>query len=111
MKGSDLMKIATQNRLAHYQCELNELSEKVPYMQQQLAAMCPQLTSLASYCQYNNGDRNAMARYRKLMSDYKSLQTQLRKTQARICVLQSNIAKEAQRIRFGTQRATRRGYM
>lgn len=105
------MRIATQNRLAHYQCELNELLEKLPMMQQQLASMCPQINSLASYCQFNNGDRDAMARYRKLMSNYRSLQTQFRKTQARICVLQTNIAKESQRIMMGTQRSSRRGYM
>lgn len=88
------MKIATENRLAHLQCEYVEVNERLKLLQSQMIPLQNQINNLASYLQYNNGDRDAMKRYRKAVSDYNALNTRYRRDYSRAQNLDVRINQE-----------------
>lgn len=92
------MKIATENKLAHLQCEYVEIQEKLRLLQSQMAPLQVQVNNLASYVQVNNGDRDAMKRYRKAVSDLNTLNTRYRRDYTRAQSLALRIQQESIRI-------------
>jgi predicted nuclease with TOPRIM domain len=98
------MKVQTQNRLAHYQCELTEVMEQTQMLNSQLPAMRQQLSQYEAYLRVNAGDRKARADYSKLMQRFKSMCSQINRNQMRIQTLNRQIAMENNKICYQQQR-------
>ena len=92
------MKIATENRLAHYQVEYQELQEKIRVQTSLLAPLQSQIQQLNSYLQYNNGDRAAMKNYRRLMCEYNSTINSIRRYTMRMQSLAVRMNNENYRV-------------
>lgn len=99
------MKIQSQNRLAHYQCEYNEVLEQTQMLQNQLPGLQDQLINMQQYLNCNNGDRKARTDYSKLLQRYNSISCTIRRNQMRLQTLQRQIMCENQKIINQQQRA------
>lgn len=99
------MKIGTQNRLAHYQCEYQELCEQTQMLQGQVAPLQMQINQLQQYCSMNNGDRAQMANLRQQMTRLNTLVNTIARNQRRLQTLERQIATENNKIIVQQQRA------
>lgn len=99
------MKIQTQNRLAHYQCEYNEIIEQTQMLQSQLPALQDQVVAMQQYLNINNGDRKARSDYSKLIQRYNSIMCTINRNQMRLQTLQRQIMCENQKIANQQQKA------
>ena len=88
------MKIATDNKLAHYQVEVNEINEQLGMLNQQYMIQQQQVQQLGSYLSMNNGDTQARQRYRKATQELGSIGTKIRQKQRRLQTLQRQIMIE-----------------
>jgi chaperonin cofactor prefoldin len=89
------MRIQTQNKLAHLQCEYQSLSNQTAILQGQLSALNAELVQ---YNGYNGGDRTIIARYRTLNSQAKTLNSQINRNINRLNRLQMSINTEIARL-------------
>lgn len=92
------MKIQTQNKLAHFQCEYNELCEQTQMLQAQIPALQAQVQQLYCYLNCNNGDKRARSDYSKALQRLNSLNNTIRRNQMRLVTLSRQIAQENARI-------------
>lgn len=99
------MKIQSQNRLAHYQCEYNEIVEQTQMLQGQLVGIQSQLVSMQQYLNVNNGNRRARTDYSKLLQKYNQMCNTINRNQMRLQTLQRQIMQESQKIANQQQRA------
>lgn len=95
------MKIQTGNRLAHYQCELQELKEQTMMLQQSLTWLDKECSNLYQYLQYNNGDRQARKKYSNKLRELRGTQAHILRNGRRMQNLQVRIQQEAVRIGMG----------
>ena len=99
------MKIGTQNKLAHYQCEYRELYEQTMMLQNQVAPLQAQISQLQQYCAVNNGDRRQMTELRKSIQRLNTLSNTIKRNQMRMVTLQRQITTESNRIMMQQQKA------
>lgn len=92
------MKLQTNNRLAHYQVELNEVQEQTIMLQARLQPIQAELANLQSYLSCNNGDKYVRQQYKRKVMEFRSLCTKIRKNSVRINTLQRQIMCEASKI-------------
>ena len=102
------MRIGSQNKLAHYQCEYRELTEQTSMLQSQIAPLQAQISNMQQYCNVNNGDRQAMASLRQTISRLNSISSAIRRNTTRLATLERQIANEQQRIMCQQQKAQAR---
>lgn len=98
------MRIQSQNRLAHYQCEYAEVSEQILMQQNQLPGLQNQIASLQQYLNCNNGDRKARSDYSKLVQRYNGICGNIKRNQMRLQTLFRQICAEKQKIEFQQQK-------
>lgn len=103
------MRIATTNKLAHYQVELQELQEQTAMLNAQLPGLTAQIQSIEQYLSVNAGDRRARAEYTKLRQRYFSTCSAIRRNSTRMQTLQRQITGEANKAMYGRSGMTRRG--
>ena len=104
------MKIQTQNKLAHYQAEYQEVSEQSQMLQAQLPALQQQIASMETYLRVNNGDRKARTDYSNLVRRYNSLVNTIKRNNMRLETLNRQIAIENQKIVNAQQRQMMSAY-
>lgn len=95
------MKIGTQNRLAHYQVEFQELQEQTAMLNAQLPGLMSQLQSIEQYLRMNGGDRTARANYNGVRQRYNQTCTAIRRNTMRMQTLQRQIAGECNKAMYG----------
>lgn len=95
------MKIATQNRLAHYQVEYNEICEQNVVLNNQLLLQQQEFNNLQRYLNCNQGDARARQQLRKCSRDLCSTQTKLRQNNIRLGTLTRQIDVERRKIMTG----------
>ena len=101
------MKIQTQNKLAHYQCEYNEVYEQTLMLQNQIVPLQQQIGNMQRYLQVNGGDRKAMQDYKRLTAQLNTLNSSIRRNQTRLNTLSRQIYAEQNRM---TMRANKQVY-
>lgn len=104
------MRIATNNRLAHYQVEYQELNEQTAMLRNQLPGLEAQIAQLGNYLSVNGGDRMARSEYAKLRQRYSSISSAIRRNIVRMQTLQRQIAGEANKAMYGRTGTRRSGY-
>ena len=92
------MKIQTQNKLAHLQCEYQELCEQTQMLQAQIPTLQAQVQQLYYYLNCNNGDKRARSDYSKALQRLNSLNATIRRNQMRLVTLSRQISQESVRI-------------
>lgn len=102
------MKIATSNRLAHYQVELQELQEQTAMLNAQLPSLQAQMVTAQQYLRMNCGDRRARASYMEIQRRYNSTCTSIRRNTIRMQTLQRQIAGECNKAMYGRSGVARR---
>ena len=102
------MKIATNNRLAHYQVEFQELQEQTAMLNAQLPGLQSQIASMEQYLRANGGDRKARAEYSKLRQRFNATSTSIRRNTVRMQTLQRQIAGECNKAMYGRTGTRRR---
>lgn len=95
------MKIATQNRLAHYQVEYDECCQRGAILQQQRNTKLMEVNQWASYLSINNGDASARKNWRRAQQELRSIDSEMRKLQVRLATLQRQINTEKMKIQSG----------
>ena len=103
------MKIATSNKLAHYQVEFQELQEQTAMLNAQLPGLMQQMRTMESYLSVNSGDRKARTEYTTLCKRYNSTCTTIRRNSMRLQTLQRQITAECAKATYG-RAATSMGY-
>ena len=96
------MKIQTQNKLAHLQCEYNTLYAQPCMLQSQEKPLLEEIQSCQQFITYNQGDRSARARYKSLMQRHRTLVSQINRNATRLNKLQMSINQEVFRLNGGT---------
>ena len=112
------MRIATNNRLAHYQVEYQELNEQTAMLRNQLPGLEAQIAQLGNYLSVNGGDRMARSEYAKFRQRYSSISSAIRRNivlHFHYCpthyqTLQRQIAGEANKAMYGRTGTRRSGY-
>ena len=104
------MKLQTQNKLAHYQTEYQEVTEQSQMLQAQLPALQQQISSMEAYLRVNNGDRKARTDYSNLVRRYNSLNNTIKRNYMRLETLNRQIAIENQKIVNAQQRQMMSAY-
>ena len=106
------MRVGTQNRLAHYQVEFQELQEQTAMLNAQLPGLMSQIQSLEAYLRANGGDRTAKQNYNNARSRYNQTCTAIRRNTVRMQTLQRQIAGECNKAMYGStgMRRPRRRY-
>jgi len=92
------MKIATGNRLAHYQIEYNELIEQTTLLNQTLIYKQQEYQVLCNYFSVNQGDKNARTRLNKSARDIKSLRSNIERNKRRMLTLQRQMKIEMNKV-------------
>lgn len=92
------MKIATCNRLAHYQVEFQELQEQTAMLNAQLPSLMSQMANIENYLAVNSGDRSARASYSQLRQRYNSTCASIRRNSMKMQTLQRRMAMESYRL-------------
>lgn len=95
------MKIQTNNRLAHWQVELQELQEQTSMLNAQLPGLQSQMQQLQGYCSVNGGDRKAMQSLRQLQQRQRQIVSSINRNQRRMATLQRQIQAEYNRATYG----------
>lgn len=95
------MKMATNNRLAHIQCEMVEVNEQYVMISNQLALVNTELVQIEQYLRMNNGDAFYRKKYRDTLRQRNSLGTQGGKLQRRYNSLCRQLMVEQRKIAFG----------
>ena len=98
------MKIQTQNKLAHYQAEYQEVTEQTQMLRAQLPSLQQQILNMEAYLRVNNGDRKARTDYGNLVRRYNSLNNTIKRNCMRLETLNRQIAIENQKIINAQQR-------
>lgn len=104
------MKIATNNKLAHYQVEFQELQEQTAMLNGQLPALQSQIASMEQYLRVNGGDRKARGEYTRLRQRYNATCTSIRRNTVRMQTLQRQISGECNRAMFNRVSTRRWGF-
>lgn len=104
------MKIQTQNKLAHYQAEYQEVTEQSQMLQAQLSSLQQQIASMEAYLRTNNGDRKARTDYSNLIKRYNSFVNTIKRNNMRLETLSRQIAIENQKIVNAQQRQMMSAY-
>lgn len=104
------MKIATTNRLAHYQVEFQELQEQTAMLNAQLPGLQSQIASMEQYLRMNGGDRKARSEYTKLRQRYNSTCASIRRNTVRMQTLQRQISGECNKAMYNRGTTRRRRY-
>lgn len=104
------MKIQTQNKLAHYQAEYQEVTEQSQMLQAQLPALQQQIASTEAHLRVNGGDRKARTDYSNLVRRYNSLVNTIKRNNMRLETLSRQIAIENQKIVNAQQRQMMSAY-
>lgn len=94
------MKIQTQNKLAHLQCEYQSLSNQTMMLQNQLSTLS---SELQQYQGYTGSDRSIISRYKKLCTQHRVLRNQIQRNMVRLNKLQLSINTEIARLNGYTQ--------
>ena len=94
------MRIATNNRLAHYQVEFQELQEQTAMLNAQLPGLMSQIQQTYAYLQVNGGDRRARQQYSELNRRYNSICASVRRNTVRMQTLQRQITGECMKASF-----------
>ena len=92
------MRLQTNNKLAHYQCEYQELCEQTAMLQNQVPALQAQIAQLQAYCNVNCGDRAAIGNLKKLLTRMRTLSNNIARNQQRLNTLARQIQNEQARI-------------
>lgn len=95
------MKIATQNRLAHYQIEYNEICEQSGILNNQLLLKQQEYNNLQRYLSCNQGDKGVRQQFRQCAKDITSIQSKLRQNNVRLATLSRQIEVEKRKIMTG----------
>lgn len=99
------MKIQSQNRLAHYQLEYQELMEQTNMLIAQLSTAQAEVANLFAYLQCNDGDRRARSDYSKAIQRVNHLQSSINHNNLRCVTLQRQIAIENNKIQVQSAKA------
>lgn len=103
------MRIQSNNRLAHYQVEFQELQEQTAMLNAQLPGLQQQIASLEQYLSCNAGDRKARQNYSQVRQRYNSTCSSIRRNAMRMQTLQRQIAIEGNKIAMSQQRMAMSG--
>lgn len=101
------MRIQSNNRLAHYQVELQELQEQTAMLNAQLPGLQSQIVSMQHYLSQNCGDRKARGEVSALQRRYQHMCTSIRRNSVRMQTLQRQITAECARAMYGSGRRYR----
>lgn len=104
------MKIATHNRLAHYQVEFQELQEQTAMLNTQLPGLLSQIQQMQAYLTANGGDRRARHQFAELNRRYNSVCSSIRRNTVRMQTLQRQIQAECARAMYPRGSAQRAAY-
>lgn len=104
------MKIQSQNKLAHYQVEYQEVTQQSQMLQAQLPNLQQQIANMEAYLRVNNGDRKARTDYSNLIKRYNSLNNTIKRNSMRLETLSRQIAIENQKIMNAQQRQMMSAY-
>lgn len=104
------MKIQSQNKLAHYQAEYQEVTQQSQMLQAQLPNLQQQIANMEAYLRVNNGDRKARTDYSNLIKRYNSLNNTIKRNSMRLETLSRQIAIENQKIMNAQQRQMMSAY-
>ena len=99
------MKIQTSNKLAHLQCEYNELMEQTQILSNQIQPMLAQLNQLSQYLSVNAGDRLTLSKYKETQRRYNSLVNQVKRNNQRLNNLSMRIKQEYSRLQLQGQKS------
>ena len=99
------MKIQTSNKLAHLQCEYNELMEQTQILSNQIQPMQAQLNQLSQYLSVNVGDRLTLSKYKETQRRYNSLVNQVKRNNQRLNNLSMRIKQEYSRLQLQGQKS------
>lgn len=95
------MKIQTNNRLAHYQVELNEVSEQTYMLQVNIGHLYQEINVLSNYLSANSGDLHSRNMYKAKVKEYRSLKSKVNRNTRRIETLRRQIALEGSKMMRG----------
>lgn len=95
------MKIRTNNRLAHYQVELNEVSEQTYMLQVNMGNLYQEINVLSNYLSVNSGDLHSRNMYKAKVKEYRSLKSKVNRNTRRIETLRRQIALEGSKMMRG----------
>ena len=104
------MKIQSQNKLAHYQAEYQEVTQQSQMLQAQLPNLQQQIANMEAYLRVNSGDRKARTDYSNLIKRYNSLNNTIKRNSMRLETLSRQIAIENQKIMNAQQRQMMSAY-
>lgn len=92
------MKIQTGNRLAHYQVEHNELTERAVFINAQITSMTRIVEAEKQYLSYNNGDKRAREEHRNNTTKLRSLLSEYARIQKRLITLEHQMRVESNKV-------------
>lgn len=92
------MKIGTDNKLAHLQLEYNELYEQTCTLGAVANTTLNMVRYYETYLSSNGGDRSAIAEYRKAITKYRSVVSQINRNNYRLQSLIRRINEETIRL-------------
>lgn len=95
------MKVQTQNRLAHYQVEYQEVREQTCMLQNQMSYLQNQLINLQQYLSVNNGDKMARQNFRRVQRELNSAKSQIFRNMRRLSTLERQINTEGLKVMRG----------
>lgn len=95
------MKVQTQNRLAHYQVEYQEIREQTCMLQNQFGYLQNQLVNLQQYLSVNNGDKMARQNLRQVQRNLNSTKSQIFRNMRRLSTLERQISVEGSKVMRG----------
>lgn len=104
------MKIATHNRLAHYQVEFQELQEQTNMLNGQLPGLQSQIVHLQGYLSANQGDRQARSQLVELQRRANAISSSIRRNMTRMGTLQRQIQGEYNKAMYGRTGTRRSSY-
>lgn len=103
------MKIATGNKLAHYQAEYNELMEQLKMLEARVPYIQGDIKVLQCYLSLNQGDTSARSDYQRDCSILKHINAQIIQKQRRLSTLTGQIQYEQNKAMYGSNaRSTNR---
>lgn len=103
------MRIATGNRLAHYQVEFQELQEQTAMLNGQLPGLQNQIVHLQGYLSMNQGDKRARQELAELQRRYRTICSSIGRNNVRLNTLQRQIQGECNKAMYG-RAGTRQSY-